>query len=195
MTDAVLCRLKKILSAQPVESLDLPLSIPAAVLLLIYLKGEDYYVHFQKRSQQVAIHRGEICLPGGRKSSTDNNLLSTALRETSEESGISPESVTDLGQLNDVQTITGYVLKVFVGTISSTASFKPNPAEVEELIEIPLSALQSPTSRRIETYWNNGCSINKSAYAYHPHIIYGATAAILEQFLIHINKALSKKEA
>ena len=194
MTDTILCRLKKILSAQPVASLDVSLNTPAAVLLLVYQKGEDYYVHFQKRSQLVAIHRGEICLPGGRKNSTDKDLLSTALRETSEESGISPKSVTILGQLNDVQTLTGYVLKVFVGTVSSAVSFKPNPAEVEELIEIPLNALQDPASKRIETHWNNGYAINKSAYAYNSHIIYGATAAILEQFLTHINKALSKKE-
>ena len=194
MTDAIFCRLKKILSAQPVTSLNLPHAIPAAVLLLIYPKKGDYYVHFQKRSQLVAMHKGEICLPGGRKSSTDNNFLSTALREASEESGILPESVTVLGQLNDVQTITGYVLKVFVGTISSASSFKSNPAEVEELLEIPLSVLQNPDARRIETHWNNGCSINKNAYTYGPHIIYGATAAILEQFLPHINKAVCKKE-
>ena len=194
MIDAILCRLKKILSAKPVASLSLSQSIPAAVLLLVYLKKGNYYVHFQKRSQLVAMHKGEICLPGGRKSSTDSNLLATALREAAEESGILPESVIILGQLNDVQTITGYVLKVFVGTISSTISFKPNPAEVEELLEIPLSALQDPASRRIETHWYNGCSINKNAYAYGPHIIYGATAAILEQFLPQINKALYKKE-
>lgn len=165
---------------------------PAAVLLLIYPTANGHVVNFQKRSLHVQQHKGEICLPGGRPEDTDTSLIETALRETHEEEGINPEDVTIFGQLDDVATKTGYTLKVFIGTIPHPYIFTVNSAEVEEILEIPLSSLQDQRNWREEAY-SDGTSVTKSrAYAYGPHLVYGATANIVGQ-LLHLISDLQQR--
>ena len=161
-------------------------------MLLIFPKEGDYYIHVQKRSHNLEHHAGEACFPGGTPKAEDKSLLHTALREAHEEEGIRPEDVTILGQLNDTPTRTGYAMKVFVGTIPHPYDFKPNPREVDEVVDVPLKALQDPSNWREEARWQDGKLNASYAYTYGPHIIYGATAKIVREFLgimdhVHLN--------
>ena len=183
MTDTLPTALNKLLSSCSPNLLETHSKTPAAVLLLIYLKEGDYCLHLQKRARHLEHHGSEASFPGGTPEAQDENLLQTALRETYEEEGIRPEDVTILGQMNDTPTRTGYVMKVFVGTIPYPYPFRPNPAEVEELIEVPLKALQSADCWREEAYWQDGQIVSTNSYVFGPHIIYGATANIVRQFL------------
>lgn len=183
ITDLTLKTLHQILAGRaPAPLLD-PARNPAAVLLLLYPKDGQYVVHFQKRSQLLERHKGEVCLPGGIPHPADPNPLATALRETHEESGVLPGDVTILGQMDDVPTRTGYALKVFIGTIPQPYQFTASPTEVEELLEVPLSTLQDPANWREEVRWQNGKTVKSYSFAYGSHLIYGATAKIVEQFL------------
>lgn len=183
MTDTTLSELRQLLSQRPTASLEGPGCNPAAVLLLIYPKDGDYCVNLQKRTKWVEQHKGEVCLPGGKPEPSDGGLLKTALRETQEEVGIRPKDVTVLGQMDDVFTRTGYTLKVFVGTIPYPYDFTSNSAEVEEVLEVPLSVLRDPANWREEAWWERGNLTRRYAYAYGSHLIYGATARIVGQFL------------
>ena len=183
MTDPILSELKQVLSKRPIVKLEDHGSNPAAVLLLIYPKDRDYYINFQKRTQQVEHHKGEVCLPGGTPEPGDSSLLITALREAQEELGVQPSDVTILGQIDDVLTRTGYTVKVFVGTIPHPYTFRANDAEVEEVLEVPLTVLKDSANWREEVHWELGNVTKSYSYAYGPHLIYGATAKIVGQFL------------
>ena len=157
--------------------------MPAAVLLLLYPKDGKYCVLLNKRSEEVEHHKGEISFPGGAKDEEDRDFQETALREAQEEMGISPADVTVLGQLDDFTTRSGFSIQVYVGTIDYPYDFKPSNLEIAEVLEVPLDVLLDPSSLRVETRWEDGQYVDVRSYAYDGHLIYGATARILQQFL------------
>lgn len=157
--------------------------MPAAVLLLMYPKDGKYCILLQKRTDGVEHHKGEISLPGGSKDPEDRDFLDTALREVHEEMGIRPEDVTVLGDLDDVVTRTQFFIRVFVGTIPYPYPFKPSPVEIAEVLEVPVVELLSPANRREEARWVDGRVSRAYSYAHKEHLIFGATAQIVTQFL------------
>ena len=58
----------------------------AAVLIIIY--DNPPKILMTKKPTTMAQHGGEISFPGGKLTSSDYNLLETALRETKEETGL-----------------------------------------------------------------------------------------------------------
>ena len=128
-------------------------------------------------------HKGEISFPGGGKDPGDKDYLDTALRETYEEMGIRPEDVTVLGQLDDVVTRSRFGVRVFVGAIPHPYTFTPSCREVAEVLEVGLRDLQDPANRREEVHWLNGKTSKAYCYAHGSHLIFGATAQIMTQFL------------
>ena len=157
--------------------------MPAAVLLLIYDKEGAYHVLLNKRSELVEHHKGEISLPGGGRDPVDRDFLDTALRETEEEMGVSRDDVTILGELDDIVTRSNFGVRVYVGTIPYPYPFKPRQEEVAEVLEVPISVLQDPANLRQDARWVDNQLITSNAYACGEHLVFGATAAILEQFL------------
>ena len=156
---------------------------PAAVMLLLYPRNGEYCVLLNKRSEEVEYHKGEISFPGGARDPEDQDSLDTALRETEEEMGIRRGDVKVLGQLDDVTTRSGFGVNVYVGTIGYPYPFKPSDVEIAEVLEVPVSVLLDPANVRVETRWQDGEVESSRSYAYKGHLIYGATARILQQFL------------
>ena len=149
----------------------------SAVLLLLYCKDGEYTVLFNKRTHKVEFNKGEICFPGGGMDDGDAGFLETALRETHEEMGISPASVTVLGELDETTTRAGFVIRPFVATIPYPYEFRPSEDEVAEVLEVPVSSLLD--TRNVEDAdW-----AHSKVYSFGEHKIFGATARILEQFL------------
>lgn len=167
--------------------------MPAAVMVLLYPKDGDYYVLLNKRSEQVEHHKGEISFPGGARDPEDRDFLATALREVEEEMGIHPADVALLGQLDDVVTRSRFGVRVFTGTIPYPYPFRPSTEEIAEVLEVPISLLRSPASLRHETRRAGGQGIAAISYAYHHHLIFGATAKILQQFLGLLEQGLQKE--
>jgi len=157
--------------------------MPAAVLVLLYPKDGDFCVLLNERSDQVEYHKGEISFPGGGQDPEDADSLQTALRETEEEMGIAREDVTVLGELDEISTRSGFRVRVYVGTIDYPYPFKPSPAEIAEVLEVPLATLRDPANLRVETRWEDSGPVTSYAYAHGKHMIFGATANILQQFL------------
>jgi len=188
VTEATLDQLQQLLAERPPVSLEDLGGNPAAVLVLIYLKNNEYCLHFQKRPKNFRRHQGEVCFPGGTPEDIDADLLATALREAHEEEDILPQDVTLLGRMDDVPTRTGFTLQVYVGTIPYPYTFKPNAQEVEEIMEVPLKVLCDPSSWREEIRWVDGNPVTRYSYTYGTHIIYGATATIVDHFLEIIGK-------
>ena len=153
--------------------------IPSAVLVLLYLKNDEVNVLLNKRSETVEHHKNEISFPGGRMDKHDHSLFDTALRETKEEIGVSPDDVNMFGQLDQVETMTGYSITPYVGTIPKKYNFNINSAEVSKLLEIPLFKFNDGTVLRKELRYFNGNWLSKHNYVYEGHLIWGATANII----------------
>jgi 8-oxo-dGTP pyrophosphatase MutT (NUDIX family) len=163
---------------------------PAAVLILIYERAGEPYIVLTRRTEDVEHHKGEISFPGGAFDPEDGDLLTTALRETEEEIGVRPADVQVLGRLDDIITITGFVVSPFVGLLPMPSyPFALNAREVAELVEVPLPHLMDERNleqdvKRLGNRWWPILS-----YHYGDHRIWGATARIIKGFLDHLASA------
>ncbi len=156
---------------------------PAAVMVLLYPKDGDFCVLLNKRSQEVEHHKGEISFPGGSRDPEDRDTLDTALRETEEEMGIRRDDIIVLGEMDEVATRSQFRVNVFAGTIGHPYEFRPSADEIAEIVEFPVSALRDPASLRVETHWQADGPSTVYSYAHGKHLVFGATARILQQFL------------
>ncbi len=110
----------------------------AAVLLPLFVEGDDLGLVLTVRTHRVEHHKGEISFPGGGRDPEDATLLETALREAHEELGIRPEDVSALGQIDDIQTMSGFQVRPYVGLVPRAYPFRANPREVAEVLQIQI---------------------------------------------------------
>lgn len=146
----------------------------SAVLIPLFYSQGQYHILFTERSDEVVFHKGQVCFPGGTREPSDSSLLQTALRESEEEIGIKTKDIEILGELDDMLTfVTDYVISPFVAFIPHPHSLKTNGREVKGAFSVPLSFLMDEANFKQDSY----------AYEYEGHIIWGATARILKQFI------------
>lgn len=157
----------------------------AAVLLPLYDVGDEIHVLFTRRSELVEHHKGQISFPGGAYDASDPDLKFTAVRETWEEIGVDPEHIDVIGQLDEMITISNFLVRPFVGRIlrPSPYPFVHSEIEVAEIIEVPLAHLQDEANTVTEQRTYQGREITAYSFRYGDHLIWGATARILKQFL------------
>jgi 8-oxo-dGTP pyrophosphatase MutT (NUDIX family) len=156
--------------------------VQAAVLVPLFRageSGEELYIVLTRRRGDLRRHAGEIAFPGGRRDDGDPDLAATALREAHEEIGLPPGEVTLVGELPETSTFaTGYVIHPFVGLIPAGVSWTPSPREVDAVLELPLRAVRDgQTQTQIE---RRGIRFVADAYIEEGHVIWGATARILQ---------------
>ena len=123
----------------------------------------------------------------------DRDFEDTARRETEEEMGIARDDITMLGRLDDNVTRSNFLVKVFVGTIPYPYEFRPSSIEIAEVVEIPMSILRSPATIRWDSRMEDGQRVAVRSYGYEQHLVYGATAKILDQFLEVLEDGLNKE--
>lgn len=155
----------------------------AAVLVPLFQKDRDCHLLFTKRSEEVKYHKGEISFPGGVVDEGDSELIHTALREAREEIGLKESDVQIIGVLDDIVTITEFIITPIVGLFPYPYPFKISEVEIAELIEVPLSFLLKGDSFSEREIFRGGRKEIVYAYQYGKHIIWGATGRILKQFL------------
>ena len=157
---------------------------PAAVLLLVFEREGECHILFTKRSDKVPHHKGEISFPGGTVDPDDRDFLHTALREGTEEIGLDSRDVTILGRLDDIFTVTtGFIITPYVGIIPHPYPFQVNRDEISELIFLPLRALGEESQVKTSRVTWEGKKIVLYDFHVRGHIIWGATARILKQFI------------
>ncbi|HEX3244069.1 MAG TPA: CoA pyrophosphatase [Chloroflexota bacterium] len=163
---------------------------PGAILILTYpLEGVPYLV-LTLRPNSMRRHAGQICLPGGGYEPGDGSLLATALRETEEELGVPPHAIEIWGALDQsVITVSRYQITPFVGFARERPSFKPNPDEVAEIVEVPVSLLTDSTALREEIRELSTGPRAISFYPWREHKIWGATARVLGQLAFLLDES------
>ena len=106
-----------------------------------------------------------------------------------------PDDVEVLGEIDDLATITNYLLYTFVCTIPEGYPFRPNVQEVAEVIEMPIGALFEEANIRDEVRIVGGALDIRPSYVYRGHMVYGATAMLLTSFLDLTSGALAGEAA
>ncbi len=172
--------IRQALAKRVVERVDGTGMMPAAVMILLYRKEGEYCILLNKRSEKVEHHKGEISFPGGARDPEDRDSLETALRETEEEMGIKREDITVLGEMDEIVTRSNFQVSVFTGTIEYPYKFTPSAIEIAEVVEFPITSLIDPINRRVETRWVDGMPLTSYSYVHEEHVVFGATARILQ---------------
>ena len=186
--------LKRALAKRVVERVDGDGLMPSAVMIVLYPKDGEYCILLNKRSELVEHHKGEISFPGGARDSEDRDGLETALRETEEEMGIKRDDVTVIGEMDEVVTRSGFRVQVFTGTIEYPYEFNPSAIEIAEVLEFPIPVLIDRANHRTETRWEDGQPITSYSYVYQEHVVFGATARILQSCIDILDDRLESEE-
>jgi 8-oxo-dGTP pyrophosphatase MutT (NUDIX family) len=155
----------------------------AAVLVPLYEQEGEAHVLLTRRRPDLRQHAGQVSFPGGRIEQGEE-VLSAALREAHEEVGVEPDRVDVLGQLDEVLVLaTGFRLTPWVGLVPYPYAYMPQPAEVEEILHVPLAALAGAGVHRTEEREAYGGRHLVHFYDLPSVTIWGATARVLHQLL------------
>lgn len=157
---------------------DLPLT-PAAVLFPIVLRDDGYTVLLTQRTAHLRDHAGQVSFPGGRVEEDDLSPIDTALRETEEEIGLARERVEIVGFLPEYRTGTGFRVTPVVALVRPPFDLQPDPFEVAEIFEVPLSFLLDPANHQQHSLHYRGALRNYFAMPYGEYFIWGATAGMI----------------
>jgi 8-oxo-dGTP pyrophosphatase MutT (NUDIX family) len=169
-----------LLTPEEAAAMDAPGSKDAAVLVPLY--RDPLTAVFTERRGDLPHHAGEISFPGGTQDEPDEDLRVTALREAEEEIGLPPSEVEIVGALPPVGTfVTGYRIFPFVGTIERGHVWKPAEAEVAQVLEFGLADLVA--GHRMKRLLRKGVPIKTPTYTVDGHLIWGATARIVQSLL------------
>lgn len=152
---------------------------PASVLVPIITHGTGLTVLFTQRTVHLRAHSGQVSFPGGRAEPSDSSPEFTALRETQEEIGLAPERVEVLARMPEYLTRTGYRVTPVVGLVAPPLVLKPDPHEVDDVFEVPLSFLLDPANHQRETRELAGKTVGFWVMQHGERRIWGATAGML----------------
>lgn len=161
---------------------------PAAVLVGIVDEPQRLSVILTERAADMRAHAGQISFPGGRRDSADISSVATAKREAREEINLDSAYVLPIGYLGQYPTVTGFLVTPVVALVSprGLSGLQRNPAEVKQILQIPLRhLLQMQHYRR---GWLNKSGFRVPYYDIHwrSHRVWGATAAILVELALRI---------
>lgn len=151
----------------------------AAVLVPLVERAEGVTVLFTLRTSTLTAHAGQISFPGGRREPEDRSPEDTALRETEEEIGLSRDRIEVVGQLDTYVTRTGFRVTPVVGLVRPPFALDPDPTEVDEVFEVPLTFILDPANPQRHSRTFMGAERYFYAFPYQQRYIWGATAGML----------------
>ena len=161
----------------------------------------EAHILYELRSKHIDRQPGEVCFPGG-EIEPGETPLEAALRETREETGLTPPDIKIAAPLDIFHPPTGIVIYPFLAVLDRTAiaHIRLSECEVAECFTVPVSFLQTkPYEYSHRPDYNIGpdfqyekVGLEKSAYNWRPlehriisweyegKFIWGITALITE---------------
>lgn len=165
----------------------------SAVLILFYPHEGDTYISMIRRNDYRGIHSGQISFPGGKVEDHDEDHMATAYRETEEEIGVSKKELNHLGELTDLFIPpSNFLVKPYMAYSEKRPVYDPDPREVQEVLEVPLSHLMEPKNV-VETTVISGyrnMRIKTRGIQFNDHLIWGATAMMISELNVLIKENL-----
>ncbi len=171
------------LSSFPRTTIDDPAARQAGVALVVAEADDtgDACLLLTRRQRGLRRHSGQYALPGGRLDEGET-FEDAALRELSEELGLTYDSERVLGALDDYKTRSGFVVRPFVVWGGPLQAMKPDPEEVAIVFQIPLSDLESPAIPQLTPGEHDHAPVLGAPIATLNHVIHAPTAALIYQF-------------
>ena len=156
----------------------------SAVLAPLYEHDGELYVVLTRRTWEMRAHSGEVSFPGGRQDEGED-LWATALREAREEIRLDAAGIEPLGELDHLATITSRSFIVpYVAALPGRPDTVANPAEVSEVLHVPIAELLDPAIFR-EERWTFPWAEDRPIFFFElvGDTVWGATGAMLRQLL------------
>lgn len=153
---------------------------PAGVLVPIVVRDDSMSVLLTQRAASLSQHPGQVSFPGGRMEPGDADVRATALRETQEEIGITPQLVDVVGFLQTSPTVSGYAVTPVIGLVAGGYLLDIDRREVELVFEVPLDFLLDVANLRMTERELDGYRLPVPEFHYEGRRVWGATANILE---------------
>ncbi len=160
----------------------------ASVLVALVERDEELTVLLTQRTDHLHDHPGQVSFAGGRVEETDADAAATALREAHEEIGLDASFVDLLGAMPTYTTGTGFIVTPIVALVRPGFTVTPDPFEVADVFEVPLSFLMNPAHHRRHAIEVDGATREflsmpweglDATGAPRRYFIWGATAAML----------------
>lgn len=156
----------------------------AAVMILLYPKGDRIHTVFIQRPEYDGVHGGQISFPGGKKETSDPDLLYTAIRETSEEIGINSSEIKIISMLTPLYIpVSNIVVTPVIGWMEDQPVFTMQEDEVVFIIEADIRTLIDPSAIKTKSFEIRGDMVDIKYFDYMGNVIWGATAMILHELL------------
>ncbi|MBY9008021.1 MAG: CoA pyrophosphatase [Candidatus Lokiarchaeota archaeon] len=162
----------------------------AVLFLIIPYDKRPYEIIIIQRSDKGLTHPGEMAFPGGKFNPyKDKDLIDTAIRETEEEIGISKNNIKILGCLNDIPTISKYIITPFIAKIIGNIKLIPEEREVVDIIKVPIIFFFNRTRFKEKFYQIKDSQFPVFYYDYYDikkqknYLIWGATAKMITKFI------------
>ena len=131
------------------ESNDFKLAAVMIIFSIDHLKNKNQLIIIKKKDN-LRKHSGQIAFPGGKKEFFDDNLKTTALRETYEEINLEKSYLEILGELPFFYTGTGYKVKPIISKLNDKISLedtlKPDQEEIEKIFIADAKELLNPSN-------------------------------------------------
>jgi 8-oxo-dGTP pyrophosphatase MutT (NUDIX family) len=155
----------------------------AGVLAPIIERDGAYSILFTKRAEHLGDHPGQMSFPGGGREPVDDDLGATALREANEEIGLRPGEADVVGELDDIETVTRYIVRPYVGRVPDR-KYTPDEYEVAEIVQLPVAALTDRSNYESEHRDHPQYGpIRIHFFHVNGYTVWGATGRMLAQLL------------
>jgi 8-oxo-dGTP pyrophosphatase MutT (NUDIX family) len=158
--------------------------IPRHASVLIPIVMRDHLtVLLTERTLHLPTHSGQIAFPGGKAEAGDADATATALREAQEEIGLDAAFIQVLGVLPEYRTGSAFIITPVVALVQAGFTLSPDPNEVADVFEVPLSFLMNPANHQRHAVELEGRRREWFAMPYQDQatqrFIWGATAGML----------------
>lgn len=161
---------------------DISNAILSSVLILLFKDADMIKTVFILRQTYDGVHSGQVSFPGGRLEKNDESLIETALRESKEEVNIDPDKVHILGTLSEMYIPpSNFLVLPVIGYLETRPNLIPEKSEVAEIIIADISFLFDKKLKKEKIITVRGHKIKASYYDVQGHIVWGATAMILNE--------------
>ena len=174
----------------------------ASVTIPIVIINDTPYILFEVRSKNLSTQPSEVCFPGGKMDEGESSL-NTAIRETCEELGVTPNDFKVISSLDLFVSPFNIIIHPFLIHLYNIDSININTSEVEKTFLVPLDYLINkepelyinkvnitPSDRfpydiipSKRDYTFSTGSYEVLFYTYKDYVIWGMTAKILFNFL------------
>src|SRR6056297_3333844 len=156
---------------------------PSSVLVPLFPgHNQDLHVILTLRTKSIR-HAGQISFPGGR-AEVNETPVETALRETHEEVGIDPNSVSIAGTISPLYLDrSDSRIEPFVGFLNEKPALTRNPNEVEEIIIVKIEELLGNSLLKREIWELQNRKLEVPYWDMHRVPLWAPTAMMISELL------------